>query len=158
MATAIFGAGCFWGIEGVFRETPGVTDVVVGYSGGVLDNPSYEDVCTGTTGHAEVVKVDFNESKISYDNLLDVFWECHDPTQLNFQGADIGTQYRSVIFTLDGEQEIAARRAKKSEQDSGRYRHAIVTEISSVKIFWPAEDYHQQYITKHRGRFGRLFG
>jgi peptide-methionine (S)-S-oxide reductase len=134
------------------------TDVVVGYSGGVKDNPTYEEICTGMTGHAEVVEVLFDENKVAFESLLEVFWDCHDPTQLNFQGPDIGTQYRSAIFTQDEDQTEIAMRAKKAEQDSGRHRRDIVTEISPAKTFWRAEDYHQQYIAKRRGRFGRLFG
>ena len=158
MAKAMFGAGCFWGIEETFRAVSGVTNVTVGYSGGVTDNPTYEEVCTGITGHAEVVAVEFDENKIDFETLLETFWDSHDPTQLNFQGADIGTQYRSAIFTHDLDQAETAMRAKKTEQDSGRHRGDIVTEIALAKTFWPAEDYHRQYINKRRGRFGRLFG
>ena len=158
MAKAMFGAGCFWGIEEAFRTVPGVTDVTVGYSGGVKDHPTYEEVCTGVTGHAEVVQVDFDENKTDFETLLEAFWDSHDPTQLNFQGADIGTQYRSAIFTHGEDQADAAMRAKKAEQDSGRHRRDIVTEISPAKTFWPAEDHHQQFIATRRGRFGRLFG
>jgi peptide-methionine (S)-S-oxide reductase len=158
MAKATFGAGCFWSIEETFRALPGVSDVAVGYSGGVKDNPSYEEVCTGMTGHAEVVEVDFDPNKIDFETLLETFWDCHDPTQLNFQGADIGTQYRSAIFTHDEDQADTAMRAKKIEQDSGRHRRDIVTEIAPAKTFWRAEDHHQQFIAKRRGRFGRLFG
>jgi peptide-methionine (S)-S-oxide reductase len=158
LAKAMFGAGCFWSIEETFHALPGVTDVAVGYSGGVRDNPTYDEVCTGMTGHAEVVAVEFDDNKISYESLLDVFWDCHDPTQLNFQGRDIGSQYRSVIFSFDEEQTETSMRAKKIEQDSDRHRRDIVTEISPAKTFWQAEDYHQNYIAKHRGRYGRLFG
>lgn len=158
MAKAMFGAGCFWGIEEVFRAVSGVTDVAVGYSGGVKDEPSYEEVCTGMTGHAEVVEVQFDDRKVSFQALLDTFWDCHDPTQLNFQGPDIGSQYRTAIFTYDEDQAMTAMASKKAEQDSGRHRRDIVTEISPAKTFWRAEDYHQQYIAKRRGRFGRLFG
>lgn len=158
MARAMFGAGCFWSIEEAFRAVPGVTDVVVGYSGGGKDAPTYEEVCTGMTGHAEVVRVDYDENKVDFEALLDCFWACHDPTQLNFQGPDIGTQYRSVIFTHDMEQGDLAMRAKKAEQDSGRHRADIVTEISPAKTFWPAEAYHQGYLAKRRPRRWRLFG
>jgi peptide-methionine (S)-S-oxide reductase len=158
MAKVLFGAGCFWSIEETFRQLPGVTVVTVGYSGGAKDNPTYEEVCTGVTGHAEVVEVEFDEAKVAFETLLDVFWDCHDPTQLNFQGPDIGSQYRSAIFTQDEEQAFEAMRSKKVEQDSGRHRRDIVTEISPAKTFWRAEDYHQGYNSKRRGRFGRLFG
>lgn len=158
MAKAMFGAGCFWGIEETFRKVPGVLDVAVGYSGGATDNPTYEKVCSGTTGHAEVVEVDFDENKVDFETLLTVFWDCHDPTQLNYQGPDMGTQYRTAIFFFDSNQEKIAIASKNSEQSSGKHPRDIVTEISPAKTFWRAEDYHQQYITKNRGRFGRLFG
>ncbi len=158
MAKAMFGAGCFWGVEEAFKHVRGVTEVTVGYSGGVTDNPSYEEVCTGMTGHAEVVQVGYDETKVDYETLLEVFWDCHNPTQLNFQGPDIGTQYRSVIFTHSEDQTDAAMRSKKAEQDSGRYHHDIVTEISPAKTFWPAEDHHQGYLSKRRKRRWRLFG
>ena len=155
MAKAMFGAGCFWGIEETFRAVPGVTDVAVGYSGGAKDNPTYEETCTGLTGHAEVVEVNFDEAKVSFETLLETFWDCHDPTQLNYQGPDRGSQYRTAIFTTDEAQAEAAMFSKKAEQDSGRHRGDIVTEIAPAKTFWRAEDYHQQYIAKRRGR---LFG
>lgn len=160
MPKAIFAAGCFWGVEDDFRKVPGVDDVVVGYCGGVTENPTYEAVCAGDTGHAEAVEVTYDERKVGYEQLLDVFWACHDPTQLNFQGWDIGTQYRSAIFTLDAEQEETARAAKRAEHASGRHRGEIVTEITPAKTFWPAEAYHQQYLAKRRGRgfLRRLFG
>ena len=158
MAKAIFGAGCFWGIEETFRKVPGVSDVAVGYSGGTTDNPTYEEVCSGATGHAEVVEIDFDEQKVSFESLLGVFWDCHDPTQLNHQGPDIGTQYRTAIFFMDEEQKTTAISSKQSEQTSGKHRSDVVTEISPAKKFWRAEEYHQQYITKNRNRFGRLFG
>jgi peptide-methionine (S)-S-oxide reductase len=158
MAKAMFGAGCFWSLEETFRASPGVTDVAVGYSGGVRDNPTYNDVCTSMTGHAEVVAIEFDDNKLSYESLLNVFWDCHDPTQLNFQGRDIGSQYRSVIFSFNEEQAQTAIRKKKIEQNSGRHRRDIVTEISPAKAFWQAEGYHQNYIAKRQGRFGRLFG
>ena len=135
MAKAMFGAGCFWGIEETFRKVPGVLDVAVGYSGGNKDNPTYEEVCSGTTGHAEVVEIDFDEKKVSFENLLSVFWDCHDPTQLNYQGPDIGTQYRTAIFFMDEEQQMIATSSKTDEQKSGKYARDIVTEISLQKRF-----------------------
>jgi len=157
MAKAMFAAGCFWGVEAAFRRVVGVTDVIVGYSGGARDNPTYEEVCTGMTGHAEVVEVQYDDSRISYETLLETFWDCHDPTQLNFQGADIGTQYRSAIFTLGEAQAEAAMMSKKAEQDSGHHRGDIVTEITPAKTFWRAEEYHQQYLVKKRGVFKRMY-
>jgi peptide-methionine (S)-S-oxide reductase len=158
MARAMFGAGCFWSVEEAFRAVPGVTDVTVGYSGGARDNPTYDEVCTGMTGHAEVVEVEFDDAKVDYETLLETFWKCHDPTQLNFQGPDIGTQYRSVIFTRGMDQADLAMRAKKREQDSRRHRGDIVTEISPAKTFWPAEDEHQGYLARRRQPRWRLFG
>lgn len=148
METAIFGAGCFWGVEAAFRRTPGVTATEVGYSGGKVENPSYQDVCTGRTGHAEVVRVTYDPERVSYDALLAVFWQCHDPTQKNRQGPDIGAQYRSVIFFQNSAQEEAARAALKALSDSGAYPKPIVTEIVAAKPFYRAEDYHQQYLEK----------
>lgn len=148
METAIFGAGCFWGVEAAFRRTPGVTATEVGYSGGAVENPSYQDVCTGRTGHAEVVRVTFDPERISYDALLDVFWKSHDPTQKNRQGPDIGTQYRSAIFFQNPAQEEAARASHKALRESGAYPKPIVTEIVAAKPFYRAEDYHQQYLEK----------
>ena len=158
MAKAMFGAGCFWSIEDAYRSVPGVMDVAVGYSGGAKDNPTYEEVCTGVTGHAEVVEIEYDETKVNYESLLSTFWNCHDPTQLNYQGPDIGTQYRTAIFTMDANQAETAMASKKKEQDSGRHQRDIVTEISPAKTFWRAEEYHQQYITKNRSRFGWRFG
>ena len=158
MAKAMFGAGCFWGIEETFRKVPGVLDAAVGYSGGVTENPTYEEVCSGATGHAEVVEIQFDENEVDFESLLAVFWDCHDPTQLNYQGPDIGTQYRTAIFYMNEEQKGIAISSKNSEQASGKYRSHIVTEISPAKSFWRAEEYHQQYIAKNKGRFGRLFG
>ena len=146
---ATFGAGCFWGVEAAFRQLDGVTKTEVGYEGGTLDDPTYEDVCSHTTGHAEVVEVTYDPDRVSYDDLLDVFWRKHDPTQLNRQGWDIGDQYRSVVFFHDEEQREAALRSKAREQ--ARYRAPIVTQIVPAETFWPAEDYHQQYLEK-RGR------
>ena len=146
MATAIFGAGCFWGIEVAFGKVKGVTSTSVGYTGGATDNPTYEQVCTGKTNHAEVVWVEFDTSSVSYEELLDVFWGCHDPTTLNRQGPDRGTQYRSVIFFADPAQEAAAIKSK--EQNSGRFPNPIVTEITAESKYYIAEDYHQQYLAK----------
>jgi peptide-methionine (S)-S-oxide reductase len=148
MEKATFGAGCFWGVEQAFRQVKGVTETRVGYLGGTMKNPTYHDVCTDMTGHAEVVQVDFDPSKVSFEDLLNVFWGCHDPTQLNRQGPDVGTQYRSAIFFHSPEQEKAARASKEKLQASGRYKRPMVTEIAPVSEFWLAEDYHQQYLEK----------
>ncbi len=148
MAKATFAAGCFWGVEAAFRETEGVTSTSVGYIGGAVSNPTYENVCTGQTGHAEAVEVEFDPAAVSYDKLLEVFWNGHDPTQLNRQGPDIGTQYRSAIYFHDAEQEAAARASKEAEQASGRHRGDVVTEITAAPEYWLAEDYHQQYFEK----------
>lgn len=145
---ATFGGGCFWGVEAAFRHVPGVLDTAVGYSGGSLPNPTYRDVCTGGTGHAEVVQVSFDTAQIDYDQLLDIFWEVHDPTQLDRQGPDYGKQYRSVIFYHSPEQEAAARKSKEKLQDSGRFSRPIVTEIVPAAIFYRAEEYHQRYLEK----------
>ena len=146
---ATFGAGCFWGVEAAFRQLDGVTKTEVGYEGGTLDNPTYEDVCSHTTGHAEVVQVTYDPERVSYDDLLGVFWAKHDPTQLNRQGWDIGDQYRSVIFFHDEEQQEAAVRSKAEEQT--RHRKPVVTQVEPAQAFYVAEDYHQQYLEK-RGR------
>ena len=146
---ATFGAGCFWGVEAAFRQIEGVTKTEVGYEGGMLENPTYEDVCSHTTGHAEVVEVTYDPERVSYDELLAAFWGKHDPTQLNRQGWDVGDQYRSVIFTHDAEQEEAAARSKAEEQT--RHAKPVVTQIEPVGTFYVAEDYHQQYLEK-RGR------
>jgi peptide-methionine (S)-S-oxide reductase len=146
---ATLGAGCFWGVEAVCRQLDGVTGTRVGYTGGTLENPTYQDVCSHTTGHAEVVEVSYDPERVSYDQLLDVFWGKHDPTQLNRQGWDIGDQYRSVIFFHGPEQEEAALRSKAREQ-AGRSA-PIVTQIEPAETFYEAEDYHQQYLEK-RGR------
>jgi peptide-methionine (S)-S-oxide reductase len=151
METATFAAGCFWGVEEAFRRMPGVTDTAVGYLGGQMDNPTYRDVCTDTTGHAEVVQVTFDPAKISYAELVEAFWKMHDPTQVNRQGPDFGTQYRSAIFYHSPEQEHVARRAKQILQDTGTFRRPIATEITPASTFWKAEEYHQQYLAK-RGR------
>jgi len=145
---ATFAAGCFWGVEQRFRAVPGVIDAEVGYTGGHTDDPSYRMVCTDSTGHAEAVRVTFDPERVSYDTLLDTFWALHDPTQLNRQGPDIGTQYRSAIFVHDARQETAARASREREQNSGRYRREIVTEIVPAATFWRAEEYHQQYLAK----------
>jgi peptide-methionine (S)-S-oxide reductase len=146
---ATFGAGCFWGVEAAFRQVDGVTATRVGYAGGTLDNPTYEDVCSHTTGHAEVVEVTYDPDRVSYDDLLHVFWRKHDPTQLNRQGWDIGDNYRSVIFAHDDEQRDAAAKSKELEQ--ANRRAPIVTQIEPAQTFYEAEDYHQQYLEK-RGR------
>jgi len=146
---ATFGAGCFWGVEAAFRQAEGVTRTRVGYSGGTLENPTYEDVCSHTTGHAEVVEVSYDPDRISYEHLLDVFWGKHDPTQLNRQGWDIGDQYRSAIFFYDEEQREAAVQSKAREQLN--WAAPIVTQIEPAQTFYEAEDYHQQYLEK-RGR------
>ena len=148
METATFGAGCFWGVEESFRQIPGVLDTAVGYLGGRTQNPSYQDVCTDETGHAEVVQVEFDPAKVSYEQLLNTFWESHDPTTLNRQGPDIGTQYRSAIFFHSPEQERVARASKEKMQASGKFRRPIVTEITAASTFYRAEEYHQKYLAK----------
>jgi peptide-methionine (S)-S-oxide reductase len=145
---ATFGAGCFWGVEAAFRRVPGVLDAVSGYSGGHKENPSYKDVCTDHTGHAEVVQVTFDPSKVSYEQLLDVFWKIHDPTQVNRQGPDLGTQYRTAIFYHSPEQEATAKKSKQALDASGRFRQPIATEITPAGPFWRAEEYHQRYLEK----------
>lgn len=151
MQTATFGAGCFWGVEAAFRRVPGVSAACVGYTGGSRESPTYEDVCTGRTGHAEAVQVIYDPAQVSYEQLLDVFWNCHDPTTPNRQGPDVGTQYRSAIFYHSPEQEAAARAAKEKLDKSGKYRRPIVTEIAPAATFHRAEEYHQRYLEK-RGR------
>src|SRR6185295_16206009 len=148
MAKATFAAGCFWGVEATFRQIPGVIATRVGYTGGNFGNPTYRDVCTDRTGHAEAVEVEFNPSQVSYEQLLKVFWENHDPTQLNRQGPDYGTQYRSAIFFHSPDQEQAARESKEKLQNSGQFRGPIVTQITPAVTFYEAEDYHQQYLEK----------
>ena len=145
---ATFGAGCFWGVEAAYRQIPGVISTAVGYLGGTLDNPTYYDVCSGRTGHAEVVEVTYDPSRLTYDDLLTVFWENHDPTTLNRQGPDVGTQYRSAIFYHDEDQKETAIRSKEERNRSGKYRRPIVTEITPATEFYMAEDYHQQYLEK----------
>ncbi len=151
---ATFGAGCFWGVEHEFRQLDGVANTVVGYAGGHTDNPTYEEVCSHNTGHAEVVQVEYDPSKIPYDKLLETFWSIHDPTQLNRQGPDIGTQYRSVIFFHNMAQEQAAKASKEALEKSGK---KIATQIEPAPTFWPAEDYHQQYYEKKGIGSCRLF-
>lgn len=148
METATFGAGCFWGVEEAFRNVDGVVETAVGYCGGTVENPTYKDVCSGRTGHAEVVQVGFDPEKVSYEELLDVFWRIHDPTQRNRQGPDVGTQYRSVIFYHSPAQKEAACASRDEMDASGRFRKKIATEIAPATTFWRAEDYHQQYIAK----------
>jgi peptide-methionine (S)-S-oxide reductase len=148
MERATFGAGCFWGVEAVFRQVEGVVGTAVGYMGGTLTNPTYKDVCTDRTGHAEVVQVEYDPSKVLYDQLLNVFWENHDPTTLNRQGPDVGTQYRSVIFFHTPQQEAAAKVSKERLRASGKYKRPIVTDIVPAAEFWRAEEYHQQYLEK----------
>jgi len=145
---ATFGAGCFWGVEAAFRQVPGVVSTAVGYMGGSMKNPTYRDVCTDQTGHAEVVEVTFNPSQASYADLLKVFWESHDPTQLNRQGPDYGTQYRTAIFFHNAEQEAAARASKENLDRAGAFNSKIVTEITPAAEFWRAEEYHQKYLEK----------
>ncbi len=157
METATFAAGCFWGVEMAFRRVPGVTATRVGYTGGTVEDPGYERVCTGQTGHAEAVEVTFDPSRIGYDDLLEVFWAVHDPTQLDRQGFDVGTQYRSAIFTHGSEQEAAARASKEQLESANRSPGQVVTRIEPAGPFYPAEDYHQRYIEKQGRRAGRLF-
>jgi len=148
MAKATFAAGCFWGVEATFRQLPGVISTRVGYTGGATENPTYKDVCTDRTGHAEAVEIDYDPAKLPYEKLLEVFWENHDPTQLNRQGPDHGTQYRSAIFFHSPEQEAAARASKEQLEKSGHYRKPIVTQIVPATAFYEGEDYHQQYLEK----------
>ncbi len=145
---ATFGAGCFWGVEAAFRKVEGVLSTTVGYSGGSFKGPTYQDVCTGTTGHAEVVEVEYAPAKLSYEELLNVFWDIHNPTTMNSQGPDIGSQYRSAIFFHNAEQEAAAKASKERLQSSGQYKNPIVTEITPASEFYKAEEYHQQYFKK----------
>jgi peptide-methionine (S)-S-oxide reductase len=145
---ATFGAGCFWGVEVAFRQVPGVVDAAAGYLGGTLPNPSYEDVCTGRTGHAEVVEVTYDPARVSYEDLLNVFWSSHDPTTLNRQGPDRGTQYRSAIFYHDEAQRVAATASKERWDSSGKFPRPIVTEITPASAFYRAEEYHQRYLEK----------
>lgn len=148
MNKAIFAAGCFWGVEAAFRKIPGVISTSVGYTGGWFQQPSYEDVCAGNTGHAEAVEVVFDPQKVTYEALLEVFWKIHNPTTLNRQGPDIGSQYRSAIFTHSPEQAAAAQASKEALQNSGQYPRRVVTEIAPASLFNLAEAYHQQYFEK----------
>ncbi len=145
---ATFGAGCFWGVEAAYRQIKGVVSTAAGYMGGKFDNPSYEDVCTDETGHAEVVQVEFDPSKVSYEKLLEVFWNSHNPTQLNRQGPDVGTQYRSVIFYHNQEQKKTASASKEKIEKSKKFSKPIMTEIVPASAFYRAEEYHQQYLEK----------
>ena len=149
MEKAMFGAGCFWGVEAAFRKVEGVAYTAVGYSGGTKDEPTYREVCMGRTGHAEVVYLEFEPEKVSYQELLDLFWRIHDPCTLNRQGPDVGTQYRSVVYFFSPEQEAEARASKEKQEESGRHWGPIVTEITPASRFWMGEDYHQQYAEKN---------
>ena len=149
MQQATFGAGCFWGVQYTFNQMKGVTKTTVGYMGGSTDNPSYEEVCSDKTGHAEVVHIEFDETLISYEELLTIFWKIHDPTQKNRQGLDVGSQYRSVIFYHSEKQRSEAVKSKEELDKSGKYKRPIVTEIVAASKFYPAENYHQNYFEKH---------
>lgn len=151
MEKATFGAGCFWGVESFFREVPGVSDAVSGYAGGHIANPNYRQVCSGATNHAEVVEVTFDPAKVSYEKLVDLFFKMHDPTQLNRQGPDHGTQYRTVIFTHSPEQARVAKAKIAELSASGRFRRPIVTTVEDAQPFWRAEEYHQRYFEKNGG-------
>lgn len=148
MQKATFGAGCFWGVEAAFGDVKGVVSTSVGYTGGTLKDPTYQDVCSERSGHAEVVEVKYDPSEVSYGELLAVFWSIHDPTTLNRQGPDVGTQYRSAIFFHNAEQELAAKTLKEKFQSSGRFNGKIVTEITPSSQFYPAEEHHQRYLEK----------
>ena len=148
MEKATFAAGCFWGVEAAFRQVKGVTATAVGYTGGSLPDPTYEDVCTDTTGHAEAVQVEYDPAQVSYGELLDVFWANHDPTTRNRQGPDVGSQYRSAVFFHTPEQQRAALASKEQLEKSGRFKRPIVTEITAASQFYRAEEYHQQYLEK----------
>jgi len=154
MEKATFAAGCFWGVEDAFTGIQGIVSTRVGYTGGRMEHPGYDDVCTGMTGHAEAVEATFDPAVISYDQLLSIFWECHDPTQLNRQGPDHGTQYRSAIFYHSSAQRQSAEESLERLDQSGRSRRRIVTEIVPCTAFWEAEDYHQKYHQKHGGGCG----
>jgi len=149
MEKATFGAGCFWGVEAAFQKIKGIKETSVGYMGGTLKNPSYKDVCTDKTGHAEVIQLVYDPSQITYEKLLTVFWETHDPTQINRQGPDVGTQYRSAIFYHSDEQRKTAEKSKEKQQQSGKHQKPIVTEITKAQEFYAAEEYHQKYLQKH---------
>ncbi len=154
MEKATFAAGCFWGVEDAFMNVPGIFATRVGYTGGRTENPTYGDVCSHTTGHAEAVEITFDPGQISYERLLDLFWECHDPTQLNRQGPDLGDQYRSAIYYHSAEQRHEALAARERLDRSGRLRHRIVTEIVPAATFWEAEAYHQKYHKRQGGGCG----
>jgi peptide-methionine (S)-S-oxide reductase len=151
MEKALFGAGCFWGVEDFFRQVPGVAGAVSGYAGGSIEAPSYKQVCRGDTNHAEVVEVTFDPAQVSYATLVDLFFKMHNPTQRNRQGPDVGTQYRSVIFTHGENQARIAAERLDAAKASGRWKQPIVTQIEPAPSFWPAEDYHQRYFEKHGG-------
>ena len=148
MAKATFGAGCFWGVEAAFRQIDGVTEAISGYSGGTTVNPTYKDVCTGTTGHAEAVEVTYDPARVTYQQLLDAFWKMHDPTTRDRQGPDVGSQYRSAIFYHDEEQKQLAEASKAAQDASKLYRGPIVTQVQPAGPFYEAEDYHQRYLEK----------
>jgi peptide-methionine (S)-S-oxide reductase len=148
MEKATFGGGCFWGVEETFRQVPGVTSTAVGYMGGSLERPTYRDVCTDRTGHVEVVQIEFDPARVAYRRLLEVFWSCHDPTTLNRQGPDVGTQYRSAIFFHSPEQKAVAEESKAAHERNGRFGGPIVSEILPAAPFWRAEEYHQKYLMK----------
>lgn len=154
MEKATFAAGCFWGVEEAFYDEPGVVATRVGYIGGTLENPTYQQVCNGASGHAEAVEVSFDPARISYDQLLKIFWQSHDPTQLNRQGPDVGSQYRSAIFYHSDEQRLKAESSRESLDHSGRYQRSVVTEVVVAGTFWQAEEYHQQYHRKNGGGCG----
>jgi peptide-methionine (S)-S-oxide reductase len=149
MHKATFAAGCFWGVEATFRRVPGVTATVVGYTGGTTVNPTYQDVCSGRTGHAEALEVEYDPAQVSYEQLLDVFWTSHNPTTRHRQGLDVGAQYRSALFYHNPEQQAAAQASKEKLDASGRFRGPIVTEITPAGPFYRAEEYHQRYLEKH---------
>ncbi|MCF8480305.1 MAG: peptide-methionine (S)-S-oxide reductase MsrA [Rhodospirillum sp.] len=154
MAVAVFAAGCFWGVEETFRQLEGVTGTAVGYTGGHRADPNYKEVCRGDTGHSEAVRVEFDPERITYDQLLEVFWACHDPTQLNRQGPDVGDQYRSAIYPQDAGQEALAKASLAREEASGHHRRPIATALEPTAPFWMAEDYHQQYVAKQKAKYG----
>ena len=154
---ATFAAGCFWQVEEAFSKANGVVSAMVGYTGGKTKNPSYEKVCTDTTGHTEAVHVEFDPSKVSYEELLDIFWSIHDPTQLNRQGPDVGTQYRSAIFYHNETQRKAAIASKEKLEKSGKYKKPVVTAIAPVSEFYKAEEYHQKYLEKRKSKMFNLF-
>ena len=151
MPKATFAAGCFWGVEATFQKVEGVLSTRVGYTGGTFEDPTYEDVCSGRTGHAEAIEITFDSSKVTYEELLDIFWKMHDPTALNHQGPDIGSQYRSAVFYHDERQKKAAEESKENLDKSDEYKRPVVTEITAAGTFYPAEEYHQKYLEK-RGR------